>query len=212
MFFLLLLLINLIHKIEQGTISPELSRSSGEPPDSSSQFQFPPPHRKPLDRPVSKIPQRALHKQAQTSNITNLFNKFITTIRLKGTGFLVQISFGTLATNISLRKTARFAALVSSHGWKISIGRGFEILEAGFLAQFFARLQAILPVTNFRKLMKLLHHQIGFCVYSGLQFCHGMAAHPIMFVQGSFSSVRGYPKSKNVSLRTDFYINRYSKT
>ena len=33
---------------------------------------FTPPHRKPLDRPVSKIPQRALHKQAQISNITNL--------------------------------------------------------------------------------------------------------------------------------------------
>ena len=41
---------------------------------------FPPPHRKPLDRTVSKISQRALHKQAQTSNITNLFNKFITTM------------------------------------------------------------------------------------------------------------------------------------
>ena len=46
---------------------------------------FSTPYRKPLDRPVSKIPQRALHKQAQTSNITNLFKKFITTIRLKGT-------------------------------------------------------------------------------------------------------------------------------
>ena len=31
--------------------------------------------------PVSEIIQRVLHKQAQTSNITNLF-KFITTIRL----------------------------------------------------------------------------------------------------------------------------------
>ena len=49
-------------------------------PQASS--SFPPPHRKPLDRPVSKIPLRALHIQAQTSNITNLFNKFITTIRL----------------------------------------------------------------------------------------------------------------------------------
>ena len=42
---------------------------------------FPLPHRKPLDRSVSEIIQRVLHKQAQTSNITNLF-KFITTIRL----------------------------------------------------------------------------------------------------------------------------------
>ena len=30
-------------------------------------FSFSSPHRKPFNRPVSKIPQRALHKQAQTS-------------------------------------------------------------------------------------------------------------------------------------------------
>ena len=57
---------------------------------------LPPPQRKPLDRPFSKLPQKALHKQAQTSNITNLFNKFRTTIRLK-------FDY-TLARNIHLAK------------------------------------------------------------------------------------------------------------
>ena len=42
---------------------------------------FPPPHRKPLDRPVSKIPQRALHKftiksKFQTNFIQTFSNVF----------------------------------------------------------------------------------------------------------------------------------------
>ena len=61
--------------MKKKTKSPELSMSS--------QFQFPTSHRKPFDRLVSKIPQKALQKQAQTSTITNLFKKFITTIWLK---------------------------------------------------------------------------------------------------------------------------------